>query len=67
MNNYYYAIYPAPKGLEVSNLGKHDDFDLATVADAFDERAKQRDPSIWIANQQDLLNLQLTIAESLIR
>jgi len=66
MNNYY-AIYPGPNGLAISPLGKHADFEIADVADAFDRRAKDREPTIWIANQQDLYNLQLTIAESLIR
>ena len=53
----YYGLYPGPKGLEVDYLGKHEDFELACVADAFNERAQEREPSLWIANDEDLVSL----------
>ena len=60
MNNYY-AIYPSPNGLAISPLGKHADFELADVADVFDRRAKDREPTIWIANDEDLVSLSKSI------
>jgi hypothetical protein len=62
----YYAIYPNLDGLAVKRLGVFDDFDGASEADDLDVQLTDRQWSIWIANQQDLRNLQLTIAESLI-
>lgn len=62
----YYAIYPTLYGLAVKRLGSFEDFDEASEADDLDVQLTDRQWSIWIANRQDLLTLQLTIAQSLI-